>query len=84
MPDAVTLPTEPSPKLTTRAARANFPTLLRANTAVIILDRNYPRALLIPCSFPTCATIPELKKARTRTLRRLRRIFEQLEREHAR
>jgi len=83
MPHAVTLPTEPSPKLTTRAARANFPSLLRSNTAVIILDRNCPRAILIPCSFPTWATIPELKKARTRTLRRIRRIFQQLEREHA-
>jgi len=83
MPHAVTLPTEPSPKLTTRAARANFPSLLRSNTAAIILDRNCPRAILIPCSFPTWATIPELKKARTRTLRRIRRIFEQLEREHA-
>jgi len=83
MPHAVTLPTEPSPKLTTRAARANFPSLLRANTPVIILDRNSPRAILIPCSFRTWATIPELKKARTRTLRRVRRIFDQLEREHA-
>jgi len=78
MPDAVTLPTEPSPKLTTRAARANFSSLLRSNTAVIILDRNYPRALLIPCSFRTWRTIPELKKARTRTLRRVRLLFDQL------
>jgi len=68
----------------TRHLRSRLSFLLRQNIAVTILDRTHPRGFLIPCPLPKWPTTPELRKARTRTLRRIHAIFAQLLRNHAR
>jgi len=83
MPPRQPQPDDIYPLIHTRRLRSSLGFLLRGNTAVIILDRKHPRGFLIPCPLPKWPRTTDLRSARTRTLRRVRRIFDQLLRNHA-
>jgi len=83
MPPGQPQPDHIYPLIDTRRLRSSLGPLLRGNTPAIILDRKHPRGFLIPCPLPKRPRTPDLRKARTRTLRRIRRIFDQLLRNHA-
>jgi len=74
----------PSPQVTTRTLRARLAHHLASHSTTLILKRNTPIALLLPLYLNRWPTISDLKKSRTHTLRRVRRIFDQLETDHAR
>jgi len=74
----------PPTQITTRDFRNALADHLTSRNTIIILNRQTPTALLLPLYLPKWYGTPDLKKARTRTLRRVRLLFDQLLRNHAR
>jgi len=68
----------PPTQVTTRHFRNALADHLTSRNTIIILNRHTPTALLLPLYLPKWYRIPDLKKARTRTLRRVRLLFAQL------
>jgi len=66
----------PPPQVTTRTLRARLAHHLASHSTTLILKRNTPIALLLPLYLNRWPSISDLKKARSRTLRRVRRVFD--------
>jgi len=73
----------PSPQVTTRTLRARLAHHLASHSTTLILKRNTPIAVLLPLYLKRWPSISDLKKARTQTLRRVRRLFECLMHDNA-
>jgi len=68
----------PLTQVTTRDLRIALAAHLGSPNTTLVLKRNTPIAVLLPLYLQPCPTTAELKKARTRTLRRVRLLFDSL------
>jgi len=74
----------PLTQVTTRDLRKDLAAHLASRSTTLILKRNTPIALLLPLYLNRWPSISDLKKARTRTLRRVRLLFDSLIHDNAR